>query len=77
VALEERLRGKAQQKSASEYGSVMTKTATLAGRPSSVTSASPKSAWASPGGWASGTKTSALRPLQARTASLTTVSPPS
>src|SRR3978361_2373064 len=39
----------------------MTNRATLAGRPSSVTSASPKSTWASPGGWASGTKTSALR----------------
>ena len=69
-------RGKAQAKIASEYGRVMTKTATLVGRPSRVTSAWPKSAWASPGGWASGTKTSAVRRRQARTASLTMVRPP-
>ena len=62
---------------ASEYGSVMTNNATLVGRPSSVISASPKSTWASPGGWASGTKTSADRAFQAATAALTIVLPPS
>ena len=61
---------------ASEYGRVMTNRATLVGRPSRVTSASPKSTWASPGGWASGTKTSADRALQAATASLTMLRPP-
>ena len=55
----------------------MTNRATVAGRPSSVTSASPKSTWASPGRWDSGTKTSADRSRQAATAALTTVRPPS
>src|SRR3954469_20285285 len=55
---------------------VITKTATVVGSPSRMTSAWPKSAWAWPGGWESGTKTSAARRLQARTASLTVVSPP-
>jgi len=69
-------RGKVQVKTASEYGKVMTNTATVVARPSRTTSAWPKSARASPGGWASGTKTSAVVRLQARTASLTVVRPP-
>ncbi len=79
MALEERLgalAGKAQQKIASEYGSFMTKTATLVAWPSRVTSASPKSTWALPARWASGTNTSAWPRRQARTASLTVVWPP-
>ena len=36
----------------------------------------PKSTWASPGGWASGTKTSADRSLRAATATFTMVRPP-
>ena len=56
-------RGKAQTKIASEYGRVMTNRATVAACPSRMTSAWPKSTWASPGGWASGTKTSADRSL--------------
>jgi hypothetical protein len=79
VALEERLgalAGKAQTKKASEYGRVITNSATLVGRLSRAISASPKSTWASPGGWARGTKTSADRVLQAATASFTAVRPP-
>jgi len=65
-----------QAKTASEYGSAMTNTATAVAWPSRVTSACPKSAWASPGGWASGTNTSAVLRRQARTATLTVVRPP-
>jgi len=66
-------RGNTWQKMASLYGSVMTNRATRVVSPRRVTSASPKSTWASPGGCDSGRKTSLCCCLQARTASFTPV----
>ena len=54
----------------------MTNRATVVVCPSSMTSAWPKSTWASPGRWVRGMKTSAWERLQAATASLTMVNLP-
>jgi hypothetical protein len=54
----------------------MTNRATLIACPSRAISASPKSTWAKPGRWISGTKTSARVRLQAEMAAVTTVFPP-
>ena len=54
----------------------MTKMATFVSFPAIRTVASPKSTWASPGGWESGRNTSRRLIRHSRTASITTVSPP-
>jgi hypothetical protein len=69
-------RGNTWQYTTSEYGRLITNTATSVSTPASRTFANPKSTGASPGGWLSGRNTSFRPTFSSRTASFADVYPP-